>query len=79
MHRVRKVAQGNVGDSLRNNIDGQIGERNISIAGETTAYENRRRRRERERGRKTCSIASLSSPFDFNGETLLVSFHINIL
>jgi len=48
MHRVKKVAQGSVGDSLRNNIDEQIGKRNISIAGETAAYENRERREKEE-------------------------------
>lgn len=41
MRRARKVARRSrgVGDSLRNNIDGQTGERNISIAEETAAYE----------------------------------------
>lgn len=61
MHRVRKVAQGSVGDTLRNNIDGQTGEQNISIAGETLAYESK----EREKENVNFSISfSLSSSFE---------------
>lgn len=68
MRRERKVAQRSrgVGGLLRNNIDEQTSERNISIAAETVAYEGNRR--------KTPSLflspPSVSfypySPFDFN-------------
>lgn len=65
MHRVRKVAQGGVGDSLRNNIDRQTGERNISIAEETAAYENKERKREKKESVLSRFLFSHSSSFDF--------------
>lgn len=65
MHRVRKVAQGSVGDSLRNNIDGQTGEQNISIAGETVAYESRKRKREKKENINFSISFSLNSSFNF--------------
>lgn len=67
------MAQGSVGDTLRNNIDGQTGEQNISIAGETLAYESRERKREKEENVNFSISFSLNSPFDF---TYLMPYQI---
>jgi len=77
MHRIKKVAQGSVGDSLRNNIDEQIGKRNISIARETAAYENRERRRKKKENNFSFPLFLIDHLTLI--EDLLISFHINIL